>query len=195
MKVIWNRQLVPVAERTGMLSPVQFGNQQGRTALDALLLKVVTMDCLCLFRLNGAILNSDATARYDCMIPEVSSLHLQSSGLPNNTTKCSVLLNHNMKHHVKMKARVTKEFYKHEPNDEKFGEDQEKCVAKAYVSNTDCTYVDQQDQAIESPTCMQNRLKKIEQVLENLIFGSRGQLSHDKTYWWLIWWIWENGKA
>eukprot|EP00957_Ditylum_brightwellii_P056496 4282880-Ditylum_brightwellii.AAC.1 len=78
MKVIWNCQLVPVAEKTGMLSPVQFVNRKVWTALDALLLKVVTMDCLCLFCLNGAILNSDATACYDQMIPKLSSLHVQS---------------------------------------------------------------------------------------------------------------------
>eukprot|EP00957_Ditylum_brightwellii_P142390 10848782-Ditylum_brightwellii.AAC.1 len=77
MKVIWNRCLVPVAEKSRMLSPVQFGNRQDCTALDALLLKVVTMDCLRLFRLNGAILNNNATACYDCMIPELSSIHLQ----------------------------------------------------------------------------------------------------------------------
>eukprot|EP00957_Ditylum_brightwellii_P139094 10601806-Ditylum_brightwellii.AAC.1 len=104
MKVVWNRRLVPVAEKSGMLSPVQFGNRQGHTALDALLLKVVTMDCLNLFRLNGAILNNNSTACYNCMIPELSSIHLQSLGLPDNAVKCSVLLNHNMKHHVKTKA-------------------------------------------------------------------------------------------
>eukprot|EP00957_Ditylum_brightwellii_P148495 11306352-Ditylum_brightwellii.AAC.1 len=87
-----------------MLSPVQFGNRQGRTALNALLLKVVTMDCLCLFRLNGAILNNDATACYDRMIPELSSVCLQGLGLPDNAAKYSVLLNHNMQHHVKTKA-------------------------------------------------------------------------------------------
>eukprot|EP00957_Ditylum_brightwellii_P086740 6600641-Ditylum_brightwellii.AAC.1 len=75
MKAIWNRRLVPVAEKPGMLSPVQFGNRKGQTALDALLLKVVTMDCLRLFHLNGAILNNDATACYDRMILELSSLH------------------------------------------------------------------------------------------------------------------------
>eukprot|EP00957_Ditylum_brightwellii_P075227 5716766-Ditylum_brightwellii.AAC.1 len=65
MKVIWNRRLVPAVEKAGMLSPVQFGNRKGQTALDTLLLKVVTMDCLRLFCLNGAILNNDATACYD----------------------------------------------------------------------------------------------------------------------------------
>eukprot|EP00957_Ditylum_brightwellii_P076997 5852030-Ditylum_brightwellii.AAC.1 len=70
MKVIWNRQLVPIAEKSQLISPVQFGNRKGRTALDALLLKVVTMDCSHLFHLNGAILNNNATACYDRMIPE-----------------------------------------------------------------------------------------------------------------------------
>eukprot|EP00957_Ditylum_brightwellii_P140939 10735965-Ditylum_brightwellii.AAC.1 len=73
MKVIWNRQLVPVAEKTRFNSPVQFGNRK-----DALLLKVVTM--------------------------EVTSIHLQSSGLPEEAVKCSVLLNHNMRCHVKTTA-------------------------------------------------------------------------------------------
>eukprot|EP00957_Ditylum_brightwellii_P010464 792000-Ditylum_brightwellii.AAC.1 len=231
MKVTWNRRLVPIAERTGMFSTVQFGNQRGHTTLDTLLLKVVTIHCLHLFRPNGAILNNDATACYDHIIPEISSLHLQSLGLPDNATKYSVLLNHNMKYHVKTKAGVTKEFYKHELNDEKFGKGQgktsspsnwlfqsstlltalhylcvgihmfsmcrkyvEKRVAETYVDDADCMYVDQRDQANESPTRIQNRLKKIVQVWENLIFGSGGQLSHDKTYWWLIQWIWENGK-
>eukprot|EP00957_Ditylum_brightwellii_P135385 10323103-Ditylum_brightwellii.AAC.1 len=39
MKVIWSRRLVPMAEKTQLISPVQFGNRKGCTALDALLLK------------------------------------------------------------------------------------------------------------------------------------------------------------
>eukprot|EP00957_Ditylum_brightwellii_P052589 3987629-Ditylum_brightwellii.AAC.1 len=118
MKVIWNRCLVPVAEKTGMLSLVQFGNRKGWTTLDALLLKVVTMDCLQLFQLNGAILNNDVTACYNRMIPELSSLHVQSLGLPDNATKRSILLNHDIKHFVKTNTGITKDFYKHKPSDE-----------------------------------------------------------------------------
>eukprot|EP00957_Ditylum_brightwellii_P135641 10343693-Ditylum_brightwellii.AAC.1 len=70
MKVIWNKRLVSVAEQSHFLSPVQFGNRKGETSLDALLLKIVTMDSLRSFRLNGAVLNSDAKACYNRMIPE-----------------------------------------------------------------------------------------------------------------------------
>eukprot|EP00957_Ditylum_brightwellii_P199792 15230846-Ditylum_brightwellii.AAC.1 len=46
MKVIWARHLVPQAERHDYISRVQFGKRTGKTALDALLLKITTMDSL-----------------------------------------------------------------------------------------------------------------------------------------------------
>eukprot|EP00957_Ditylum_brightwellii_P133433 10173154-Ditylum_brightwellii.AAC.1 len=99
MKVIWNCRLVPIAEESEYLSEVQFGNRKGRTSLDALLLKIVTMNCLRLYGLNGALLNNDAVACYDQMVPQLTSLTLQGLGLPDNAAKCSVLLNQNMRHH------------------------------------------------------------------------------------------------
>eukprot|EP00957_Ditylum_brightwellii_P170873 13005664-Ditylum_brightwellii.AAC.1 len=59
------------------------------------------MDSLRLFRLNGVVLNNDAKACYDRMIPEVTALHLQSLGLPDNATKYSVEINQKMKHYIK----------------------------------------------------------------------------------------------
>eukprot|EP00957_Ditylum_brightwellii_P028119 2122966-Ditylum_brightwellii.AAC.1 len=73
------------------------------------------MDCFRLFCLNGAILNNNAAACYDQMIPEVSSIHLQSLGLPKGAAKCSVLVNQNMKHHIKTTAGVSVTNYKHKP--------------------------------------------------------------------------------
>eukprot|EP00957_Ditylum_brightwellii_P173824 13232958-Ditylum_brightwellii.AAC.1 len=70
MKVIWNKHLVPVAEQFHFLSPVQFSNRKIKTSLDALLLKIVTMDSLWLFHLNGLLLNINAKACYNRMIPE-----------------------------------------------------------------------------------------------------------------------------
>eukprot|EP00957_Ditylum_brightwellii_P118965 9073548-Ditylum_brightwellii.AAC.1 len=84
------------------------------------------MDCFRLFHLNRAILNNNAMACYDQMIPEVTSLHLQSLGLPEEAVKCSMLLNHNMRHHVKTTAGVSSEHYRHKPENEKYGEGQGK---------------------------------------------------------------------
>eukprot|EP00957_Ditylum_brightwellii_P025334 1916634-Ditylum_brightwellii.AAC.1 len=126
MKVIWNKRLVPVAEQFHFLSPVQFGNRKGKTSLDALLLKIVTMDSLRLFQLNGAVLNNDAKACYNRMIPEVTALHLQSLGLPDNATKCSVKINKKMKHYIKTAEGVSQEHYQHTDSYAKFGERQGK---------------------------------------------------------------------
>eukprot|EP00957_Ditylum_brightwellii_P097042 7389813-Ditylum_brightwellii.AAC.1 len=117
------------------------------------------------------------------MIPEVTSLHLQSLGLPEEAVKCSLLLNHNMHHHTKTTAGVSREHYRHEPGNEKYGEGQgetstpsnwlfqisimlgalhclvlginmfsvckryvEDHVTESFVDDTDCIYLDQQDQ-------------------------------------------------
>eukprot|EP00957_Ditylum_brightwellii_P125499 9565902-Ditylum_brightwellii.AAC.1 len=73
-----------------------------------------------------------------------------------------------MKHHVKTKAGVTTDYYTHEANNKKFGKGvckqfMERRVAEAYVDDADCTYVDQKDQANETPTRIQDRLQHIAQ--------------------------------
>eukprot|EP00957_Ditylum_brightwellii_P059837 4542780-Ditylum_brightwellii.AAC.1 len=68
-------------------------------------------------------------------------------------------------------------------------------VAESFVDDTDCTYLDQQDQENEIRTRLRDRLQSIAQTWENLIFGSGGCLSHDKMYRWMIWWIWDGEHA
>eukprot|EP00957_Ditylum_brightwellii_P167087 12719923-Ditylum_brightwellii.AAC.1 len=89
MKIIWARHLVPKAEKLGFITKVQFGNRNGVTALNILLLKVTTMDSIHLFCFNGTILNNDAVACYDCMIPSLISIDFQSLGLPEKAAECS----------------------------------------------------------------------------------------------------------
>eukprot|EP00957_Ditylum_brightwellii_P070567 5361446-Ditylum_brightwellii.AAC.1 len=63
MKVIWSRRLFPAAMESGLVHLVQFGNKKGHIALDNLLSKIIMMDTMHRFCLNGAILNNG-------MIPE-----------------------------------------------------------------------------------------------------------------------------
>eukprot|EP00957_Ditylum_brightwellii_P056242 4263218-Ditylum_brightwellii.AAC.1 len=126
LKIIWNQRLVPTAEKTQFLSPVQFGNCKGRTALDVLLLKIVTMDCIRSYRLKSAILNNNATACYDHTILELTAVHLQALGLPDNATGTSVKLNQNTQHHIKTMVGVTDTFYQSTPDCPSFSEGQGK---------------------------------------------------------------------
>eukprot|EP00957_Ditylum_brightwellii_P124330 9476377-Ditylum_brightwellii.AAC.1 len=84
------------------------------------------MDCIRLFRLNGAIFNNDAAVCYDRMIPEFTAVHLKALGLPDNVTRISVQLNHRAKHYTKTTAGVTKEFYQSTTDCPSFGEGQGK---------------------------------------------------------------------
>eukprot|EP00957_Ditylum_brightwellii_P193204 14711159-Ditylum_brightwellii.AAC.1 len=113
MKVIWARCLVPHAKTHGYISQVQFRNREGCTALDALLLKITTVDSLRLFRLNRGLLNNDAVAYYDQMIPALSLLYLQSPGLPESAATCSVQLNKKMKHYIRTSTGESSEYYQH----------------------------------------------------------------------------------
>eukprot|EP00957_Ditylum_brightwellii_P097686 7440520-Ditylum_brightwellii.AAC.1 len=132
------------------------------------------------------------------MILEVSSLHLQSLGLSETAAKCSVLLNHNMRHHIKIKAGITKDNYRHEPGSKIYGKGQgktfspsnwlfqistllralhkivlgiqifnvckryiKKRVVDAFVDNTNCVYVDKDNQVNKTPACIWDKLKSI----------------------------------
>jgi hypothetical protein len=66
-------------------------------------------------------------------------------------------------------------------------------VAEAYVDDSNCTLADQHTQE-DSPTQIWDKLENIAQTWEQLLFGSGGLLSLDKTFWWLIWWNWKNGE-
>eukprot|EP00957_Ditylum_brightwellii_P108647 8286836-Ditylum_brightwellii.AAC.1 len=84
------------------------------------------MDSLQLFRLNGGLLNNDAVACNDSIIPALTSMHIQGLDLPPKASECSVLINQDMKHHVQTNAGESVEFYQHSNKYMKGGEGQGK---------------------------------------------------------------------
>eukprot|EP00957_Ditylum_brightwellii_P165327 12588251-Ditylum_brightwellii.AAC.1 len=60
------------------------------------------------------------------MILELTAVHLKALGLPDNTTKTSVQLNHRAKHHIKTTAGVTEGYYQSTTDCPLFGEGQGK---------------------------------------------------------------------
>eukprot|EP00957_Ditylum_brightwellii_P022882 1727119-Ditylum_brightwellii.AAC.1 len=67
-------------------------------------------------------------------------------------------------------------------------------VADAYVNGTGNTYVNEEKQACETPDSIRDSLRHIAVTWEQLSFGSGGHLCPKKTFWWLIWWNWKDGK-
>eukprot|EP00957_Ditylum_brightwellii_P037809 2859922-Ditylum_brightwellii.AAC.1 len=68
-------------------------------------------------------------------------------------------------------------------------------INDAYVDDTDSTYVNEEKQKKEMPLTIRDSIRKIVQTWEELLFGSGRKLYPKKTFWRLIWWIWEDGKA
>eukprot|EP00957_Ditylum_brightwellii_P170662 12990724-Ditylum_brightwellii.AAC.1 len=84
------------------------------------------MDSLRLFCLNSAVQNNDAKACYNRMIPEVTSLYIQSLGLPPAAIKRIMLLNKKMSHFVKTSEGASAESYKHTDTFANYGKEQGK---------------------------------------------------------------------
>eukprot|EP00957_Ditylum_brightwellii_P042865 3244402-Ditylum_brightwellii.AAC.1 len=82
------------------------------------------MDSVCLFHLNGALLNNNAVACYNGMIPELTSVHLQSLGLPPNASKYSVKLNQDTQHHIKPTTGIANTYYSYSTEHPKYGKGQ-----------------------------------------------------------------------
>eukprot|EP00957_Ditylum_brightwellii_P029448 2225605-Ditylum_brightwellii.AAC.1 len=50
-------------------------------------------------------------------------------------------------------------------------------------------------QADKTPESIRDSLQHIAVTWEQLLFGSGGRLCPKKTFWWLIWWNWKDGKV
>eukprot|EP00957_Ditylum_brightwellii_P167279 12733965-Ditylum_brightwellii.AAC.1 len=81
-------------------------------------------DLLRSYCLNGAIANNNATSCYNCMIQEVTDIHLQGLGLPKKATWCSVQINKQMRHHAKTSHGITTDLYTHRNTYAKYGKGQ-----------------------------------------------------------------------
>eukprot|EP00957_Ditylum_brightwellii_P205648 15344792-Ditylum_brightwellii.AAC.1 len=68
-------------------------------------------------------------------------------------------------------------------------------VTDAYVDDTGNTYVDEEKEVEETSESIRNSLRHIAITWEQLLFGSGGRLCPKRTFWWLIWWSWIDGKV
>ena len=64
-----------------MLKPESYGSTPGKTAVVAVLQKIVSTDQLRIKRRAGEIFDCDASGCYDCILPPLASVHLQALGM------------------------------------------------------------------------------------------------------------------
>eukprot|EP00957_Ditylum_brightwellii_P059125 4486097-Ditylum_brightwellii.AAC.1 len=67
-------------------------------------------------------------------------------------------------------------------------------IGKAYVDDANNPAIDQHTQCTDTQISITKKITKIAQTWEQLLFGSEGKLSMKKSRWYMLWWVWENGK-
>jgi hypothetical protein len=68
-RIIWGHEMLKRAARHNLISPYQFGGQNGHMSISCVLLKRTSYDIIRLMCLVAVIFDNDATAAYDHMIP------------------------------------------------------------------------------------------------------------------------------
>jgi hypothetical protein len=68
-QIIWGHEMMMRASGHGIISPYQFGRVSGNMSISCVLLKRTSYDIIRLMRLVAVVLNNEAKAAYDQMIP------------------------------------------------------------------------------------------------------------------------------
>ena len=111
LRLIWGKRLVHHILQHGGLPNEQFGSRPGTQATSAALLKVLSFDLVRLTRCEGTVLNNDATACYDRILPAISQLCCRRLGLPVSAAKFMLEFLRSAEYHVKTQHGVSKECY------------------------------------------------------------------------------------
>ena len=94
----------------------QFGNQPGKTANSAALLKVISAKLVRLCRDTNCIFNNDLLACYDHIIPSVSQIACCCFGLPNNLSRLMVRILRRMKFRVRTAHSISPDSFSNDLN-------------------------------------------------------------------------------
>ena len=89
----------------------QWGGRPGRTAHDPAFRKLLTFEYARAVYVTIAMFANDATACYDRMVPNISTLVARKHGVAPNVMKARNIMIEGMEHHVKTKHGVSKITY------------------------------------------------------------------------------------
>ena len=99
---LFNRRLMPNAEKHGLLHPCQFGARKGKMAIEAVLLKRISYDIIRQSWMDACIFDNDATACYDRMIPSIVMIKCRHAGMPKPAARVVLTVLQRMKYYVRM---------------------------------------------------------------------------------------------
>jgi hypothetical protein len=101
-RIIWGHEMLKRAARHNLISPYQFGGQNGHMSIScSVLLKRTSYDIIRLMRLVAVIFDNDATAAYDRMIPSQCMSTSHRAGVPESAIQMKLTVLRRMKYFIK----------------------------------------------------------------------------------------------
>ncbi len=81
--IIWGQEMLKHAAQYNLISPYQFGSQNGHISISCILLKCTSYNIIWLMCLVAIIFDNDATTAYDWMIPSQCMITSAHTGVPS----------------------------------------------------------------------------------------------------------------
>jgi hypothetical protein len=100
-RIIWGHEMLKRAACHNLISPYQFGGQNGHMSISCILLKRTSYDIIRLMCLVAVIFDNDATAAYDRMIPSQCMITSRRAGVPESAIQMKLTVLRRMKYFVK----------------------------------------------------------------------------------------------
>jgi hypothetical protein len=108
---IFGRCMLDNAETHGLLHKAQYGSRRGKMAISAVLLKRLSYDIIRQARMDACVVDNDAAACYDRIIPSIAMIKSRHAGVPRPVAQVFLSLLFRMEYHVRTAYGVSSEAY------------------------------------------------------------------------------------
>ena len=132
VKIIIARRFVWHGEQHGIFGEAQAGGRPGRSANDIVLQKELTYDLAYRTLVSLAMMENDATACFDRMIPSLVNLGLRANGVPEEIAKLIGTTLVKMRYKIKTKLGISTRHYSHSEDNEIYGTGQGSAGSMAF---------------------------------------------------------------
>ena len=113
LKLYWPKLTTQHAEREGTLGKSQMGTRPHKSSNDASVINELIVDTCRIQKCILTIKQNDASACYDRIIANHSSLNSRREGTPKKVCQLRVNTLNSSKHHVQTSLGVSKQYYTH----------------------------------------------------------------------------------
>ena len=132
VKIIIARRFVWHGEKHKIFGEAQAGGRPGRSANDIVLQKELTYDLALRTLTSLAMMENDATACFDRMIPSLVTLSLRAHGVPDEIAKLIGTTLVKMRYRIKTKLGISKRYYRHTKENPIYGTGQGSAGSMAF---------------------------------------------------------------